>query len=88
MFENQIPIENAMKIFSTRIIPYKDYIQNKDDRFFLECTDLFSGVRKDKVSYFKDLWQSNTLTVEDKATLWKWFALFLHLALKFQTVSS
>lgn len=84
MFANQIPIENAIKIFGSRIVPYADMVKNKDERFFIECTDVFSGIRKDKVSYFKDLWQSGTLTDDDKLQLWKWFNLFLNLTLKFE----
>ena len=84
MFENQIPIETAMTIFSSRIIPYRKMVEQKDERFFLECTDLFSGIKKDKVSYFKDLWQSNDLSIDDKKELWRWFTLFLKLALKYE----
>ena len=84
MFENQIPVEQSMKIFAERILPYKNMVLNKDERFFIECTDLFSGIKKDKVSYFKDLWQSQRLTNEDKKTLWDWFTLFLKLAIKYE----
>ena len=84
MFEDQIPIENALKIFSSRIIPHADMVRNKDERFFIETTDLFSGLRRDKVSYFKDLWTSGSLTADDKENLWKWFRLFLNIALQYQ----
>lgn len=84
MFEAQIPIESAIKMFSERITPYADMVKNKDERFFIECTDLFSGIRKDKVSYFKDLWTSGKLTNDDKEALWKWFKLFLHLANQYE----
>lgn len=87
MFDSQIPIENAMDIFSARIMPYADMLRNKDDRFFLEGTDLFSGVRRDKVSYFKDLWSSGTLTPEDKTQMWRWFSLFLHLAIQYKQLT-
>ena len=87
MFESQIPIDSAMKIFASRIIPYGDMVKNKDERFFIECTDLFSGIRKDRVSYFKDLWTSGTLTVQDKESLWKWFRVFLHYALQYQKMT-
>ena len=87
MFDSQIPIENAMDIFSVRIMPYADMLRNKDDRFFLEGTDLFSGVRRDKVSYFKDLWSSGTLTPEDKTQMWRWFSLFLHLAIQYKQLT-
>ena len=88
LFESTIPIESAMKTFTSRILPYKEMVETRDERFFIECTDIFSGIRKDKVSYFKDLWQSNTLTAEDKDSLWKWFAIFLKFALKFQQMES
>jgi hypothetical protein len=84
MFDSQIPIEQAMRIFSARIIPYAEMVKNKDERFFIECTDLFNGIRKDKVSYFKDLWQSGNLTNADKESLWKWFRLFLYYAIQFE----
>ena len=87
MFDSQIPIENAMDIFSVRIMPYADMLRNKDERFFLEGTDLFSGVRRDKVSYFKDLWSSGTLTPEDKTQMWRWFSLFLHLAIQYKQLT-
>jgi hypothetical protein len=84
MFESQIPIDNALKLFASRIIPYRDLLKNRDERFFLECTDLFTGIRKDRVSYFKDLWASGALTKEDKDSLWRWFLLFLKLALEYE----
>lgn len=78
-----MPMENAMKVFAKRIVPYQDFVKNKDERFFIECTDLFAGLRKEKVSYFKDLWLSGTLGPEDKQSLWEWFAKFLALAQKY-----
>ena len=84
MFESQIPIETALVVFSERILPHAEMLKNKDDRFFLECSDVFTGLRKDKVSYFKDLWLSGTLTLEDKTQMWKWFNLFLHLAKQYE----
>lgn len=78
-----MPMESAMKVFAKRIVPYQDYLKNRDERFFIECTDLFAGIRKEKVSYFKDLWLSGSLTPEDKKSLWDWFGRFLALALKY-----
>ena len=84
MFNSQIPIESAMKIFASRIIPCAEMVKTRDERFFIDCSDLFSGIRKDKVSYFKDLWLSGTLTPADKESLWKWFRLFLWYALQYE----
>ena len=88
MFDSQIPIENAMKIFASRIIPYADIVKSRDERFFIDCTDLFSGIRRDKVSYFKDLWLSGTLSDGDKESLWKWFRLFLWYALQYEKMNA
>ena len=76
-------INDAMKIFTQRILPYVDMIKNRDERFFLESTDLFEGIAKDKVAYFRNIWTSSTLTSEDREQLWKWFRLFANLALKY-----
>jgi len=88
MFETQIPVEAAMQIFSSRILPYADMVRNKDERFFLEGTDLFDGLQREKVSYFKDLWLSTALTADDKEQLWKWFRLFLNLAEKYEKLKA
>jgi hypothetical protein len=85
MFETHIPIESAMQTFSIRILPYKEMVEKRDDRFFLECTDVFAGIRKDKVSYFKDLWQSN-LSQENRKTLWDWFTVFLRVAVRYNSL--
>lgn len=83
LLSDQIPIEEAMKIFSERILPYVDMIKSKDERFFLESTDLFEGVANDKVNYFRNIWLSPSLNQDDKDNLWKWFRLFANLAVKY-----
>jgi len=87
LFSDQIPIEKAIEVFSSRILPYEDMVINKDERFFLECSDLFEGVKGDKVHYFKNLWTSPTFTEEDKEVLWQWFKCFLKLALKYKAIN-
>lgn len=83
ILSEQVPINDAMKIFTQRILPYVDMIKNRDERFFLESTDLFEGIAKDKVSYFRNIWTSKTLNEEDRDQLWKWFRLFGNLALRY-----
>ena len=56
MLGEQIPIEEVISIFCNRILPYTDYIFKHDERFFIDCTDIFEGIKSDKVSYFKRLW--------------------------------
>ena len=83
LLSDQVPIDEAMKIFSDRILPYVDMIKARDERFFLESTDLFEGIANDKVNYFRNIWLSPNLNQEDKDNLWKWFRLFSNLAVKY-----
>ena len=86
MFSQSIPIEDALQIFSMRILPHADMVTNRNDKFFLECTDLFEGVQSDKVSYFKKLWNSPNITKDDKDKIWEWFDFFLKIAKKYSAM--
>lgn len=81
--QEQIPIEDVMITFSRRLIPCKDMILNKEEKFFLEHNDVFTGVSSDTVNYCKNIWTSKKITVEDKEQIWKWFRLFVNLSEKF-----
>lgn len=84
MLGEQIPIEEVISIFCNRILPYTDYIFKHDERFFIDCTDIFEGIKSDKVSYFKRLYQSPTFNEHDKQQIWKWFETFAKLAIKYK----
>ncbi len=84
LFRNTIPIEQAMNIFTARILPYVDLIEKQDPKFFIEGNDLFEGLHEDKVNYFKQIWLSTSLSQEDKDSLWQWFQLFSGLAINFK----
>jgi hypothetical protein len=80
------PMEEAMNIMIDRVVPYEDIIVNKNDKFFLECTDIFEGIGDHKVSYFKELWQSQQLCDDDKEAIWVWFQYFLKLGKKYKSI--
>lgn len=79
----QVPVEEVIKIFSSRILPHKQMVIDKDEQFFLSCNDIFEGLGKDKVSYFKNIWTSPQVTAEDKEQIWRWFRLFVNLTEKY-----
>ena len=79
----QIPIEDVLIVFSKRLLPYKQMILNKDEKFFIEGDDVFKGVSSDTVSYCKNIWLSEKITSEDKEQIWKWFKLFVNLSEKY-----
>jgi len=79
----QIPIEDVLIVFSNRLLPYKQMIINKDEKFFIEGDDVFKGVSSDTVSYCKNIWLSEKITGDDKEQIWKWFKLFVNLSEKY-----
>ena len=38
------------------------------------------------MDHFKKIWTSDTLTEDDKENLWKWFKLFLDIAIEYDKV--
>lgn len=90
LFENQIPIDTSMKVFSKRlftpvetdngVIVPADMIKIKNDKFFLHNSILFSGVEETKIIRWKQLWQSKRLDSSDREAIWKWFKLFRELS--------
>jgi len=85
---NVIDSEKALYNFTTIILPHKDMVLNKDEEFFLsKCGSLLSGsivkVKAEKVDHFKRIWLSETLTKEDRENLWRWFKLFLNIAIEY-----
>lgn len=84
----QVPMDQVIQIFANRILPYKQMVISRNEKFFLECEDVFSGVGQDKVSYFKNIWTSGNLDDDDKDNIWQWFNLFLTLTENYKTAVS
>ena len=82
--EEQIPIDDVVQILSSRLIPAKDMILSRDEKFFIEGTDIFSGVSNSTVSYCKDIWLSPGMTKDDKDMIWNWFKLLVILSEKYK----
>ena len=85
---NVIDSDLALKNFTTIILPHKDMVLKKDEEFFLsKCGSLLSGslvkVKADTVDHFKRIWLSDTLNDEDRESLWRWFKLFLNIAIEY-----
>lgn len=84
---DQIPPTLMMNVFLSRVYPNKDLIKNRDEKFFIENEDIFSGLSKDKVGHFKKLWMSGNLDDTDKQEVWKWFDVFIILCEMYNTSS-
>lgn len=86
--KDHVPIADVMTYISNKLLPLDNYVKAKDDRFFLEHQVLFEELRdeQNKVNYFKNVWTN--LDEDNKEVIWNWFALFLNIAKKYNSLSS
>jgi len=75
----QVSPQLMMQLFMERIYPNKKLIEKRDEKFFIENEDIFSGISNDKVGHFKRLWMSGILDDSDKVEVWRWFDVFIML---------
>ena len=85
---DQIPITDIMHTFTKKVLPLKDMVKQRNAAFFLENDVLFENLSNTKVSYFKQLWSSDKLDADDRATIWSWFDLFISLAERYQKLQT
>ena len=84
-----VSVKDTLKEFTAGILPHKEMVLNKDEEFFLtKCGSLLTGteVTTDELDHFKKIWTSDSLTEDDKENLWKWFKLFLDIAIEYDKV--
>jgi len=76
---DKYPIENVMKYIVDKLLPLSDLVNSKNERFFLENNILFEefSEQKDKINYFKNMWENGSLDDEEKDCIWSWFKRFL-----------
>lgn len=83
---DQVPIPDVMNHVIHMILPLKQLVVSKDEKFFLENNVLFSALNSGKVNHFKKLWRSGRLDNDDKDVVWKWMTSFVFLAEKYQKI--
>jgi hypothetical protein len=84
MISDQIPIADVMNVFSQKIEPYKEKIKERDDKFFLENTSLFTGANENSVINLKKIWSSTKLDTDDREVIWNWIDIFVKLSTSIQ----
>lgn len=78
-FEDQVPVATIADSFVQHVLPHKDMIIKRNDKFFLEENNIFGMLDTGKVLHFKRLWTSSLLDKEDRATIWTYFDTFITL---------
>ena len=90
--KDQAPIMDLINHFVSVILPLKDKVKNRDERFFIdnhilmysdpEYTDMYAD--KDKINYLKNLWTSDYIDSDNKKIIWEWFDMFVNLTEKYK----
>ena len=81
---DQVPILDIMNTFIARLLPLREMVKARDEKFFLENDILFQKLNPNKVSYFKQLWMSDELDAEDRMVIWQWFDSFIILSERYR----
>jgi hypothetical protein len=86
--KDQVPIADVMQYIIEKLVPLEDFVNRKDDRFFLEHQVLFEDLKDhdSKVNYFKNLWLSSD--EDNKEAMWNWFKHFIQLGKRYQALNS
>jgi len=88
--KDQIPLQDVLGRFISECLPYKSYIDNKDEKFFLESNIIVSALGGNKIGEevmdkLKSFWKSQRLDTEDRQMIWKWMSLFFSIAERYKT---
>lgn len=75
-----------MEGFVKYVIPKRQYIIDRDERYFTENDTIFGKLPKNKVDHFKNLYLSGKIGDEEKQVIWDYFDVFLTLAENFEKV--
>lgn len=78
-FEDQVPVSVVADAFIQHVLPHRDMIAKRDEKFFLENNHIFGMLDTGKVLHFKKLWTSKRLDKDDRDAIWAWFSTFCTL---------
>jgi len=85
--KDKIPVQDVLGRFMRDCLPYKKFIQEKNDLFFLNSDIIYntyaSEVGQEEMNKFKDLWVGDKLDDEDKEAIWAWMTLFFKLSISY-----
>lgn len=76
-----MPPETLCRHYVNYVLTWKSYIDDRNDRFFLENDHIYPGAPPDFVEFFRGLWRADSifhLTSEEKETVYEHFDAMLH----------
>jgi len=79
-FENHMDSLYIMQGFDKWVYPWKEYITERNERFFAESDHIFGPIPPEKIVKFKKIYHDGkTLDTEDKKVIWDYFQIFIKL---------
>ena len=87
--KDQIATETIMAYIIKNLCPLQNLVKERNEKFFLENDVMFSGLAKaklGKISHFRNIWNSESLDLQEKEAIWSWFSTFIAIGNKYQTL--
>jgi hypothetical protein len=84
LIKDSVPPEKIMNGIIKDILPYKDYIKQRDDNFFLKLAE--TSIPPDRANRIRILWRSSVLDDQDRQVIWKWIDSFVAFADHYQAL--
>lgn len=78
LFE-QVPIDLLINQINKYVMPHRDKIKNRDEKFFMNEDGIFGKIEGKKILHFKDIWNSNRLEPDNKNTIFIWFEQIINI---------
>ena len=79
-FEDQVEVSSLADSFVKYVLPHKNMIKGRNEKFFINDNNIFGMIDNGKVLHFKKLWTSSSLDSENRAIIWKYFDTFIVLS--------
>jgi hypothetical protein len=84
LLKDQLPVTQIMNHFIQNVLPEKNLIKERNQKFFTESNALFGLLGNDRASNLKNLWKSPKLDKDDRDVMWKWMDTFIMMVEKYQ----
>ena len=86
--KDKIPITAVLGRFMMECLPYKKYIKDRNDTFFLNSDMILNKYAEDagldRIDRFREMWTNDKiLDTDDKQVIWDWFDLFFNIAINY-----
>jgi hypothetical protein len=84
LLKDQLPVTQIMNYFIANVLPEKQMVKERNQKFFTESNALFGLLGNDRANSLKGLWKSPKLDKDDRDVMWKWIDTFIMMVEKYQ----